>query len=97
MKYPVMLSFAQVVALVDISSGYGEDDSPRHNSMTMAALTRRRLIGGREPKLTAKGSAYLEMALFEYYECSKVTKATYDRRRRHRRRKPKRTAPKAAA
>jgi hypothetical protein len=58
-----------VVALVDISEDYSKDDSPRWDHRTQGALLRRELVGGdggAKSKLTKKGRAYLEMALYEY-------------------------------
>jgi hypothetical protein len=78
--YHVQLSLAMIVALIDIERRAPRTvkDSPRWDGRTVAALERRGLVGGTpgprsiargtDPlarSLTAKGKAYLEMALWE--------------------------------
>ena len=64
-EYIVKLTLNQIVALVDIEDDYKGDDTPRFDGRTLAALDRRGLISHNGKKLTAKGKAYLEMALYE--------------------------------
>jgi hypothetical protein len=63
--YIVKLTFNQIVALVDIAENYLGEDSPRCDGRTIAALDRRELIMHDGAKLTAKGDAYLSMAITE--------------------------------
>ena len=82
--YAVQLTYAQIVALVDIALASEAEASPRWDGRTLAALAdRRHLISlphlrrSRETRsqrlarfaqasLTKKGTAYLEMAKYEY-------------------------------
>lgn len=73
-RYVVQLSFPMLAAVVDISSDYEQDDSPRWDHRTTAALLRRGIIreaavrvADEQPShaLTTKGKAYLEMAAWE--------------------------------
>lgn len=77
-RYAVVMSDRMLVALVDISEDYEKDDSPRWDHRTQGALLRRELVtgsGGAKSKLTKKGRAYLEMALFEYDRSQEVIAA----------------------
>jgi len=79
-RYIVMLSFGQIVALVDIDSNYSKDDSPRFDHRTQEALHRRELISADAKRLTKKGKAYLTMAMHEYAKASGLYKEARARR-----------------
>jgi len=67
--YYVRLSYAMIVALVDIEQHYKGDDTPARSKRTLAALERRELIRPLKDlgyALTARGKAYLSMARYEY-------------------------------
>lgn len=80
-RYAVQLSFNMILALVDIDQDYIGPDSPRHNTHTRLALERRDLCPSGADKLSKKGKAYLEMALFEYARAKQMVGAPAKRKR----------------
>lgn len=70
--YTVRLTERMLIAIVDRAADHADENSPRFDHRTTAALERRGIISA--DKLTAKGFAYLNMALYEYARTSQSTK-----------------------
>lgn len=94
--YCIQLSWNMICALIDISEGYTEADSPRWHVRTLRALERRALVrrlpedekmrallarGGQVvARLSKKGEAFLGAAEFTYEELRDLYEAANDRR-----------------
>lgn len=66
--YVIKLTERMVVALIDIDTGYDEEDSPSVDQRTVGALRRRGYVHVLGRRLTKSGRAALGLALAERFE-----------------------------